>query len=120
MFEVILDFFDGLGEHEFVLRDLHFHPSSEIVKALVNFDDFLEVQFFEIDVHPSDQKIDQISLLKFVISKAAQSFQHFRHLSVKIVEALYLGDTLAVAVQEICVAGHRHQLCFELLIGSAL
>lgn len=41
MFEVILDFFDGLGEHEFVLRDLHFHPSFEIVKALVNFDDFL-------------------------------------------------------------------------------
>lgn len=59
-------------------------------------------------------------MLKFVISKAAQSFQHFRHLSVKIVEALYLGDTLAVAVQKICVAGHRHQLCFELLIGSAL
>lgn len=76
--------------------------------------------FSKRHVHPSDQKIDQISLLKFVISKAAQSFQHFRHLSVKIVEALYLGDTLAVAVQKICVAGHRHQLCFYLLIGSAL
>ena len=37
------------------------------VKVVVNFNDFLEVQFLEVDVHTSDEEVYQISLFQLVV-----------------------------------------------------
>jgi hypothetical protein len=79
-----------------MLSDSDFYSIFKILKLLIDFDDFLKVQLFEVYVHSSYEKVNQISLLKFVISKAPQGFQYFRHLPVEIVEACYFSYTLSI------------------------
>lgn len=71
--QIELNLLNGLSEHKLVLGHLYRHPPTVLLKPLVNFNDFLEVQLLEVNVHSADQKVNQVALLKFVISQTAQS-----------------------------------------------
>lgn len=71
--KVELNLLNGLGKHKLVLGHLHRHPPTVLLKPLVNFNDFFEVQLLEVNVHSADQKVNQVALLKFVIPQTAQS-----------------------------------------------
>lgn len=77
-----------------------FYSIFEIFELLVNFDDFLEVQFFKVDVHSSYEEVDEIALFQFIISKTSQCFQYFGDLSVEIVEGCYFRYALSVLFQK--------------------
>ena len=66
--QIELDFFDGFGEHELMLGRNYFFSLFKLFKLLVNINDFFEIQFLKIYVHPPHQKIDEVSLLQFVVT----------------------------------------------------
>lgn len=83
-----------------MLWDIYLLPIHVSGELLVNANYFLEVQLLEINIHPPNEEIDEIGLLQLVTSKAAQGFQHFRELPVEIIEAIYLGQALAILLDE--------------------
>lgn len=89
-----------------MLGDDNFLPISVLTELFVYFDDLFEIQFLEINVHSSHQKINQISLLQFVVTQTAQGLQHLRHLSIEIVEGVYFENAFVVFTNEIDVIGH--------------
>lgn len=60
-----------------MLGNVDFYSIFELIELLVYFNYLLEVQLLEVYVHPPHQKVDQISLLEFVIAQTPQSFEHF-------------------------------------------
>jgi hypothetical protein len=116
--QVELNFLYGLGEHELVLQRGDRSVVFEGVELFVDLDYFLEVQFFEVNVHAAHQEVDEVALLQFVVAQTAQGFQHFGQLTVEVVEVADAGDALAVLVDEGQVVGQRNHLCFEVLVGG--
>lgn len=53
VFEVEFDFLDGLCQHELMLVELEGGTLQETLKALVNLNYFLEIEFFEVNVEPA-------------------------------------------------------------------
>lgn len=51
-----------------MLPNGYFYSIFEILKLLINFDYFLEIEFLEVNVHPSDQEINQVTLFELVVS----------------------------------------------------
>ena len=101
-----------------MLRDVHFLSILVLVELLVNFDDFLEVQLLEVNIHPSNKEVDQVALLQLIIPQTPQSFQHLRQLPVEIVKAIDPLQTLMVLMDELHVVGDGQHLDLEHLIGQ--
>ena len=65
------------------------HFSTDILQELfIDFDEFLEVQLLEVYIHPSNEKIDEISLFEPVVSQTAKGLQHFGKLLIEVIECL--------------------------------
>jgi hypothetical protein len=76
VFEIKLNFLNGFGEHEVMLWNFDFLAIKIAHKLLMYLYDFFEVQFFEVDIHSPDKEVNEVALLKFVISYTTKCFQH--------------------------------------------
>ena len=106
IFEVELDFLDGFGEHEVVLGHSNFLALGVPPESLVDQDDFLEVQFLEVDVHPAHEEVDQVALLQLVVAHAAQCLEHFGELAIEVVESVHSLQALSVLLHKLHAASH--------------
>lgn len=88
-------------------------------KAIMDLYDLLEVQFFEVDIHPAHEEVDEVALLELIITHASQCFQHLGQLSIEIIEAAHLLQAFSVLLHELHAASHRKHLRLEGVVGEA-
>lgn len=108
--QVELDLLNGFGEHEFVLAHFKGLALLVCVEIFVNLNDFFEIQLFEIYVQPSDQKINHVTLLQFVIViivsiratlQRSQCFQYITYFPIKLVKIIHFCNTHSIPLDKI-------------------
>lgn len=120
VFDIKLDFLDGLSKHELVLFDL-LGPALQVqLESLVDIDYFLEVQLLEVDIQPPYKEIDDVALFQLTVADAPQALQDIGHLPVKLIEALDILNYVVVPPQEGLILSIRQHLLLEGSISGSM
>jgi hypothetical protein len=76
------------------------------VEIVINLYDFFKIQLFKVNVQPSHQKVNHITLLQLAISYRFQRLYIRTQLSIKTVEIINPAQTFSVLFHKINVIDH--------------
>jgi hypothetical protein len=86
VFEVELDFFDRFCQHELIASHLEGLFVMIGFKVFIDGDNFLEIQFLEVNIQSADKEVDYISLLQLTASERTECFEDVADFPVETVE----------------------------------
>ncbi len=87
-------------------------------KVFIDGDNFLEIQFLEVNIQSADKEVDYISLLQLTASERTECFEDVADFPVETVEWLHLGEALSILLQEVNVIYYRKHLRLKAVVCS--
>ena len=75
------------------------------LEVLVDLYYLLKVKFFEVDIHPPDEEVNEVALFELITSDGSEPFEYLRDVPIEVIKALNIFELIAIFFQELHIVG---------------